>query len=75
MNLQDAQYMLTQLENEHDWYKWSLALLEDEILINGRNGRVQEIVTLMGQNRILIEERIATFRKAIAEAKVNIEGK
>lgn len=73
MNLQEAQYVVNQLENEHAWYTKSLALLEDEIIIAGRNERVQKVVTLMGQNRILIEERIETFKKAIAEVKVELE--
>ena len=37
MNLQEAQYVVNQLENEHAWYTKSLALLEDEIIIAGRN--------------------------------------
>ena len=75
MTVQEAQYILTQLEHEQEWYRRCLELLTNEIQITHSNLRVTEITNQIIRNKRLVEEKIEKFEKAIAQAKINIEGK
>lgn len=75
MTVQEVQYILTQLEHEQEWYRRCLELLTNEIQITHSNLRVTEITNQIIRNKRLVEEKIEKFEKAIAQAKINIEGK